>query len=295
MKENFDLSKQLEALYAKHSDRRELVERQYCALKNEFQVNVIYIYDYQNDEDDFTNLIFSVANQNYQNINLFIASNHKDLTNIKSLEEHGIKYKILKYNTSKYKEIGLILEEIQNQLPCSSDQLFMITNRYEEFFYDHISSLVRCFEENINCQIVESSNILFSQENNYGIHIANSKEPYILDHNSIVGNLMFKSFPPSFILRYLDYRNYTQSLKSFFKNTHIKLTKVTIRLDINKIKLQDNSLCSSLTIDYASPSQYQPGNLIISKNTAYQILSHVKFLKPFLKIRKFFIKRKSKQ
>ena len=40
MKENFDLSKQLKDFYETHLERRNLIEKQYCAQKNEFKVNV---------------------------------------------------------------------------------------------------------------------------------------------------------------------------------------------------------------------------------------------------------------
>lgn len=298
MKENFDLAKQLEVLYEKHQSRRELIEKQYCALENKFQVNVIYICDSQNDGDGFANLISFVTNQNYQNINVIIASNHKNLTQIKSLDDFGISYKIIRHDIAEYK-VGLILEEIQNQLPRYENELFMITTRYEQFFYDHISSLVRCFEDDINCQVAESNCILHSQKASYGPYINNSKEFYILDHNMVLGSVMFRVFPPRFILRYLDYCNYAQSLKSFFSSFYIKLNRATIKFDIKSNESHnkcDGILSSSLFIDYTPlVSKSSSGDLVISRDVAYQILSQIKFFSPLIKIRNFMKKRRIKR
>ena len=303
MKENFDLSKQLEVLCAGHQSRKELVEKQYCALENKLKVNVIYIHndlDNEGIEDDFYNLTTSIKNQNYQNISVIIASNQKDLIHIKSLDDHGIGYQIIKHDVAECSKIGLILEEVKNQLPHSDNALFLVTSGCENFFYDHISSLVRCFEDDNNCQVAESNCVLFSREDDYGPYINNnSKEFYILDdHNFVLGSSMFRNFPSGFVLRYLDCRNYCQSLKSFFGNFYIKLNKATIKFDIKKNLLTNKSsdtLSASLLIDYAPISQSSFGGLAFSKDTAYQILSHIKFFSPIIKIRNFMKKQRIKR
>lgn len=198
MKEHFCLTKQLEILYREHKSRRELVEKQYCALENQFRVNVIYIDDSKNNEDNFENLISSVINQNYPNINVIIVSNREDLDHIKSLDDSGISYEILKYNTDIHNIPGLILEDIQGKLPSSSNELFVILDRNERFFYDHISSLVRCFENDNDCQVVESNAVLYNI-NNVKDHdrlvMNNLKEFFISDKNFVFGSIMFKVLP----------------------------------------------------------------------------------------------------
>lgn len=287
MKENFDLSKQLNDLYSIHEERRNLVEKQYCAQKNEFKVNIIYIHDCLNKQDDFHNLKTSIINQNYKNISLIIASNDKNLNKIKILDDENIKYEIHKYSSKKSSEVGLILDEIQSKLSFSENNLFLITNIYENLFYDHISSLVRCFEDNINSQIAISNAVLFEEESNYGIHCNDQDLDCTNDHNFCLGTLMFKNLPPSFILRYLDCRNYSLSIKNYFNKFLIESNIHSIKLKITKTEnfFSNNYLYFALLNDYKIT--INKANFALSKDTAYKLISHIKFLIPFIRIRTF--------
>ncbi len=297
MQEKLDLTKQLEALYKNHQKRKEVVEKQYCALGTKFLVNVIYLHNSQSEKkhsDNFSNLTSSLKSQNYQNINLIIASNDATLKSIKSLDDLGIKYIIIAHNMSVYGKTGLILEKIQNQLPKQENQLFLVINRYERFFYDHISSLVRYFEDQDNCQAAISNVVLVNQAIKYGPFVNNLKDYYVTDHNISTGDIMFRTMPPAFILRYLDPVNYYQSLKAFFANCHYQTNKTTIAIDI-KNDLRDfkqDCLNGSLRLEYALESHQPPSYIsTISKDEAYQLLSKIKILRPIVKIRDILVKR----
>jgi len=292
MKENFDLSKQLKDFYETHLERRNLIEKQYCAQKNEFKVNIIYIHDYLINEDNFSNLKSSIANQNYKNISLIIASNDKNLNNIKLLDDENIKYEIHKYSSKKSSEIGLILDEIQTKLSFSENNLFLVTNIYESLFYDHVSSLVKSFENDVNCQVAISNALLFDEDSNYGIHCNDQDFDYINDCNFCLGTLMFKNLPPSFILRYLDCRNYSLSMKHFFDKSLIELHSYSIKVKINKDKkyFSNNYLYFSLFSDFKKT--IDKIDFVLSKDIAYKLISHIKFLIPFIKLRDLIKKRK---
>ena len=290
MKENFDLSKQLKDFYETHLERRNLIEKQYCAQKNEFKVNIIYIHDYLNNEDNFSNLKSSIVNQNYKNISLIIASNDKNLNNIKILDDENIKYEIHKYSSKKSSEVGLILDELQSKLSFSENSLFLVTNIYESLFYDHISSLVKCFEDDVSCQIAVSNAILFEELGNYGIHCNDQDLDYIDNHNFCLGSSMFKNLPPSFILRYLDCKNYSLSIKNYFSKFLIESTIHSMKLKITKTE----DFFSNNYLYFASNTDFLPKipkvDFNLSKEMSYKILSNIKFLIPFIRIRAFLKK-----
>jgi hypothetical protein len=300
MKENFDLSTQLNTLYQKHQKRRELIEKQYCSLERRYQVNIVYIHLVTNKkeyEDDFKKLIISVKNQNYQNMNILIASNSAELSKIVALDELGIKYKVVTHCYNKYNQLGLILNDIKNHIKESENQLFVVTTRYESFFYDHISALVRNFEDKAHCQATESICVLKGKQ---GFDmISNNQDTYgeVKDHNFVIGSVMFAKLPPDFILKYLNFRNYKQSLKSYFGDSYDRINVLTNNQDIDHNLLYDeNCLNISLTRDFAPMSKdCSPQNLVISKDIAYQLLSKVKFFRPFLEIRKIMLNRKTRR
>ena len=304
MKENFDLSKQLETLYNKHQERRRVVENQYCSLKGNQQTGKTYhffythfVKDKKEGEDDFSKLATSVRNQNYKNINLTIASNSTQLSKVAALDELGIKYQVVRHGYNEYHQLGLILSEIKNSVTESEDQLFMVTTKYDHFFYDHVSSLVRCFEDKENCLVAESTSALFASQDCVINTNDVDSEQYAKDQDCVSCGVIFKKFPPDFILRYVSFRNYKQSLKSYFGDYYNRVNVVTSSFNTDNDLLKDeNYLNKSLSIDYAPIlKRSQSGNLTISKDTAYQILSHVKFLSPLLKIREIAKRRKEKR
>ena len=301
-KEKFSLSKQLLSVYEGHEKRRSLLESKYCALQDKMVVNAIYIHDVnvKDYEDDFCNLRDSIGGQMYRNIKVIIASNCQNLNSIKALDDLNIRYIIIKHSYG-YDRLGAILEIVQEKFPDSQEsQLFMVINRYEKLFYDHVSSLVRKYEENVNLMIAESSSVVADRDQhgpfiNYGYSGQEGKFPGYDKYAP--GGIMFKEFPPKFILRYLDYHNYNKFFRSFYREgSYKKTSRTTFQFLVSKNIYKDavkNSLHRSLVADYGLYHAIEKeGMSKMSKDTAHEMLSHIKIFSPIIKVRNFLQRRK---
>lgn len=275
MKKKFDLSNQIKAFYANHQKRRAAVEKEYLALECKFKVNIIYVDIKEINNIDCQKILNIIKNQIYPNINLIIATK-SNIKKIEILDKKNINYYILNHEYSSYNDLGLIIDKVRSCIlpKKNNNDLFMITNKYENLFYDHISSLVRCFEDNKDCLISESNfNTLIDDK----VVLNRRKES-----DFSTANILFKLFPPSFILKYLCYRNYKNSIKSFFGKNFL-VNKVTGNFDCNN-DLVDKKITYSkeaLFLDYYCKTP----SLNFDKKTIYKMLYKIKFLKPFIKIR----------
>ncbi|MBL6785234.1 MAG: hypothetical protein ISQ32_02905 [Rickettsiales bacterium] len=295
MKANFDLSKQIKNLYDKHKQRRELIEQEYHARNKNFVINIIHV---QEKSDNLKSIIDSVKNQSYPLIKLFIVSNIRDPETLSLLKRNDINYTFLEYNSCKLNNFGKVIAEIEPKLPSSENDLFLISRFGEDFFYDHLSSLVRVLEDNPNCQLAESSVIMYDN-NEFGIYVNNIEfAPHLSDHMFYTGSMLIRSLPPSYILKYLNQRNYINSLNNHFEHK-IKTNTPTMKYNISHHKFDqynDNTLCNSLTTEtiITKPINTNLENVLNSKENAYKILSHIKFLRPIIKLRNQIKKLKRK-
>ena len=292
MKSNFDLSSQILKLYDSFEMRRKLVENNYCAKQELFKVNIFYICDNECNEEDILLFLNSITNQIYKNIEVYILKQEKQTPEILSSNKYHFKINQINHNIEEIDKIGLIIEQIISKFDFSENDLFLFTNKNETFFYDHISSMVRCFEES-DIKIVRSEIAIINQSNDKANDNINKETNVCLN---VLGNIMLKIMPKSHILKYVSSLRFSLILINLYNKEVANTNRLTLKF--NYPKQQKHFLtCASVFMDLKLGKREESceniiknQELVINKEFSYQIINNIKVFKIIILIRKFILK-----
>ena len=243
IKDKYNIAKQIEQIYKEHTERRIKIESKYCANTEKFCVNILYIVT---KDDDLSSL--SCIKQKYKNIKIFIIVSDAEKHNIElKIKEYLNEYNILVYqknHKSSKDQVGEILQCIKEELPKEEFNLFMLMSQYERIFYDHISSLVRKFEDDNTTLCSYSIPSLF-------------KSIYTIDCNNNIrygiSSVLFKKLPDIDTLLYISYNNFLFVIKNYFDKNTVISTNLTTNLTMkNELYDSDNIINSSLSTEIDS-------------------------------------------
>ena len=292
MKNNFDLSNQISKLYDSFEIRRTVVENSYCAQKKFFKVNIFFICDNECQNQDITLFLNSMKNQIYKNIEVYILKKNEQIKDILVSNEYHFKINQLNHNIEEIDKIGLIIEQIISKFDFSKNDLFLFTNKNETFFYDHISSMVRCFEEG-DIKIVRSEIAIINQSNDKANDNINKETNVCLN---VLGNIMLKIIPKSHILKYVSALRFSLILINLYNKEAANTNRLTLKF--NYPKQQKHFLtCASVFMDLKLGKREESceniiknQELVINKEFSYQIINNIKAFKIIILVRKIIIK-----
>jgi hypothetical protein len=296
MKNNFDLSNQISKLYDSFEIRRTVVENSYCAQKKFFKVNIFFICDNECQNQDITLFLNSMKNQIYKNIEVYILKKNEQIKDILISNEYHFKINQLNHTVNEIDRIGLIIEQTVSKINFSENSLFLLTNRNETFFYDHISSMVRCFEDN-DVKITKSEIAISNQPDK-------KKDPDLFKTDSeclnVLGNILFKEIPKSHILKYISILRFSISFIDLYEKKTINTNRLTLKFN-HPDKQKQFATCNSVSIDIElgkikeSPKIIiRNQQLVIDKKIAYQIINNIKAFKIIVIIRNIIKKINNK-
>lgn len=193
MKEKFSLNGQLEAIYANHQSRRSLIESKYLAQSENEIIDIYYIKF--NKEDTLITLSENLETNIYKNVRIFIVCEEDEiLANVHNAAVVYVKKSLLnKANFGKLFK-HLFKEKLQKNL----NTLTIFLTEDDSFFYDHISSLKRKFDEGMyiavsNCTL---DRMKTTKQMRYPLQENTFKNLYNLKLHVPLGAVMFR---PAFL------------------------------------------------------------------------------------------------
>jgi hypothetical protein len=281
VKNNFDLSKQISNFYNSFQQRRREVEANYCAKEEKFKVNIFYFCDDDTTKNNIEHFLNSIKNQLYKNLEVNILIKKHELENLKVSNKYSFEINYLEHTVNDNNKIGLIIEQNLSNIKISENNLFLFTNKNECFFYDHISSMVRCFEDNENIDLVKSDTV-YIEEGGF------IKERNLIrkDGFYIMGNILFKKIPQIHVLKHISIARFSIIFVNFYGDKVKNSKRLTVKIYYPKnenLKLNYSS-CLSVNQDVMFANQnskviIENQKLIINKELAYNIISKIRIFK----------------
>lgn len=277
MLKNYDLKTQILNIYNAHENRRRIVESKYQNINHNININILYIVS--DKDDSFDNLIASIKTQKYQNITLYILSKNSNL-NFQKLINNNIKYNL--YHKDTFYVGDILAYFFNDNYSQNLEKYFMILNANSRLFYDHISSLIRVIEENIDAKFIST----YKYDNEFQLINLDICMPFI-----------FYGFPNLSFLRNvnLDFLSevfYSYYQKQYFTNrkTYFQCSKEKKNIK-NLYSNQNNIIRKSIISDILN--RYHLYHNMALKNTIYEKNEVIKMLSIF-SIFRFFFKIRSK-
>ncbi len=281
VKNNFDLSKQINNLYDSFNQRRKDVEANYCAKEAKFKVNIFYLCDDKTNINNVEYFLDSIKNQLYKNVEVNILAKKDKLQYLKVSNRYNFKINYHEHTINDDNKVGLIVEQNLPNIKISENNLFLFTNKNECFFYDHISSMVRCFEDNENIDLVKSDTV-YIEEGGF------IKERNLIrkDGFYIMGNILFKKIPQIHVLKHISIARFSIIFVNFYGDKVKNSKRLTVKIYYPKnenLKLNYSS-CLSVNQDVMFANQnskviIENQKLIINKELAYNIISKIRIFK----------------
>lgn len=189
-KEKYSLNRYLKDIVANHKSRLNTIKNDLYAVSEDKRVLVAYICGTKNisiAEKQIEEIASNINNQEYKNIILAVAVDDSISEEIKEYCQtfaclvEVVQLEIFDKFGARYLTNGQILVRLRE---CCKHDYFMITKNGETWFRDHVSTLVRRFEDESDIYVAFSGQIYCSGKGYKAIHnYGEMQNEYLLDVN----------------------------------------------------------------------------------------------------------------
>ena len=249
-REKFCLEKQLQGVLANHEKRQAAVARMLYAKDPSQKVLVLTLvsksaFDAE-ERNGLTRILDNIHNQKYKNITLAVAADSRIESEVRDFVRNDSMVQVIPLELYNFKHTRIMTDEevfgsICRRIP---HDYMMYTDFNEQWFSDHVTTLVRTLEEN------PQENIAFSGR--IRIDFAKNRNNDLFGYPALQAILQFNAFLPGQLL----FRAVTDSYLPEFTWSSIDGFGFYARLVIDLLK-RNHSLAFSKRQTFAFEQYYQ--------------------------------------